>query len=126
MNCNTQDLPCKKKILISPFLFQMPAFSCSSLPSHLFIPLCRSEALLSCSSLLLFTAAHEHDIPPHCLNGLPVLLRLCHFLLLDRRLPRCAPAPNFVSLSPLCHLISLCCLLLSSSRCHLTTNPRDR
>lgn len=125
MNCNThriyhvkntnQSFPLSKACILS-----------SSLPSHLFIPLCRSEALVSCSSLLLFTAAHEHDIPPHCLNGLPVLPRLCHFLLLDCRLPCCAPAPKFESLSPLCHLISLCCLLLGSSRCHLTTNLRDR
>ncbi len=33
---------------------------------------------------------------------------------------------NFESLSPLRHLISLCCPLLSSTICHLTTNLRDR
>lgn len=87
-----------------------------------FLSLLCLSSLVSCSSLLLHATAHEHDIPPHFLNGLPVLLRLCHFLLLDRRLLLCASPSNFESLSPLCHLIYPCCPLLG---CHLSTNLRD-
>lgn len=44
------------------------------------------------SSPLLYSL--PHDIPPHFLDGLPVLLSLCHFLAPDHRLLRCAsPTP---------------------------------
>lgn len=78
---------------------------------------------VSCSSFLLLAAAHKHDIFSHFLNGLPVLPGLCRSLLLYHCPPRCASKLSF---RPPHRFISLCCLLLSSSYCHLTTNLRDR
>lgn len=81
------------------------------------------SVLVSCSSFLLLTAAHKPDISFHFLNGPPALLRLCHSLLLYHCPPRCTSKLSF---RPPHHFISLCCLLLSSSYCHVTTSLRDR
>lgn len=73
-------------LLASAFISRTSLFS---------FPDCHSKAPVSCSSLLLHATAHEHDIPPHFLNGLPVLLRVCQFLPLDCCLSLHASPANF-------------------------------
>lgn len=99
-----------------------PVNSCPHISSFLSVylkPLCpaalfsTSPLLMSMTSLLIFSM-----VCPSSWDSVTFFYQIAVSLAV-------LEPPNFESPSPLCHVISLCCLLLSLSSCHFDTILRD-